>query len=920
LPILTKRSLRAAAKGVALRLPFGVGRLLRDYQRLRADQARMHARLRQQRRDDTVLYWQLVAAAAGKTPEELGIEDSSTVPEPGPIPRATLVGLLRHQGRFLARLRAGDPVEVPVAELVRALLDADDERSARMLSYGLQRDPATRPAGSLGLAIIGDRKELPELVWACLREVPREVWRRLAVREFFASGFRVDRAAALGQARAIVDDRPAELTRKGWLDLVKVAFGAGELAIADRALRIADELAAATPAEWESTDIARDWLRHWVERALRPAAPATVPEHHVSIAVLDYKQPELKYTSTNLGDYVQTLACLGHLARHQNLSFHGPSELVELVAEMQKRVRWDRQLDTPARDVTLVVSNRDASSLDAIPEGTWTIAFGWYMHRMFERLDFPLNRSLRPIFISFHCNRPRMLTPEAVAYLRRYAPIGCRDWTTVDLLLSAGVPAFFSGCITTTVDTVFPALDPEERAPADAPVAYVDVPTRPGITVQRQERPRVRRAGLVTNLRHAIELMESYRRRHSAVVTSRLHCYLPVRSLGTPVEFAPKNPADVRFNGLTGLTDSGYDAMRQGILSKLDRVLHAILDGKDEQEVYEAWRSVCAPDVARARARRETLPPMPPPSFDLTEVCARIRANQVVIEPVAPVSDRPELQVALALDRNLRSQLPVVVEALSRQTTRPLHLWVLCRDHGPDDYRRLGRLFPTVRFTWLPCDLVDYGDLPSMLKHVTVSTMDRLLLPELLPELDRLIYHDIDALPLADLGPLFDWDLQGQALAARSSISGRASSGVVNMLDSTKRLRTDPEAAHDCIRRTCARHSGDYPAFNAGVLVLDLARMRKDGFCQEFIPFAERYGMNDQQVLNCYAGPNRAFLPPEWNAFPTQEVVVEPKIIHWAGPAKPWDDGCVIFGEKWNEYARSVRDREHELALDGSGT
>ena len=29
-----------------------------------------------------------------------------------------------------------------------------------------------------------------------------------------------------------------------------------------------------------------------------------------------------------------------------------------------------------------------------------------------------------------------LLTDEAIDYLRRFAPIGCRDWTTVDILLS----------------------------------------------------------------------------------------------------------------------------------------------------------------------------------------------------------------------------------------------------------------------------------------------------------------------------------------------------------------------------------------------------------------------------------------------------------------------------------------------------
>ncbi len=104
--------------------------------------------------------------------------------------------------------------------------------------------------------------------------------------------------------------------------------------------------------------------------------------------------------------------------------------------------------------------HRDASMYQEIPEGTWTLCFGWFMHPLFKmRYGFPLHSALRPLFVSFHCNKRDLLTDDAIAYLKRYGPVGCRDWTTVYLLLSAGVPAFFSGCMTTTVSTVFPETD-----------------------------------------------------------------------------------------------------------------------------------------------------------------------------------------------------------------------------------------------------------------------------------------------------------------------------------------------------------------------------------------------------------------------------------------------------------------------------
>ena len=82
--------------------------------------------------------------------------------------------------------------------------------------------------------------------------------------------------------------------------------------------------------------------------------------------------------------------------------------------------------------------------------------------------------------------------------------------------------------------------------------------------------------------------------------------------------------------------------------------------------------------------------------------------------------------------------------------------------------------------------------------------------------------------------------------------------------------------------------------------------MRADGFCREFVPYAERYGMNDQQILNCYAGPNRADLPAAWNALPAQELVEDPKLIHWADERKRWGAEYVLCLDVWKNYEDRV--------------
>ena len=218
----------------------------------------------------------------------------------------------------------------------------------------------------------------------------------------------------------------------------------------------------------------------------------------------------------------------------------------------------------------MLTIHRDASMYQTIPEGTWTLCFGWFMHPLFRmRYGFPLHDALRPLFVSFHCNKRDLLTDDAIAYLRRYGPVGCRDWTTVYLLLSAGVPAFFSGCLTTTVSTTFPRLD--ERPPTTRRWGTSTCPTAvpAGAPTYAHSDRAVRRRSFLENCDDAVDRLETYRRDLSAVVTSRLHAYLPLRSLGVPVEFRPGNLSDIRFDGLAGITDDEFSAMREGMLELL---------------------------------------------------------------------------------------------------------------------------------------------------------------------------------------------------------------------------------------------------------------------------------------------------------------------------------------------------------------
>ena len=105
------------------------------------------------------------------------------------------------------------------------------------------------------------------------------------------------------------------------------------------------------------------------------------------------------------------------------------------------------------------------------------------------------------------------------------------------------------------------------------------------------------------------------------------------------------------------------------------------------------------------------------------------------------------------------------------------------------------------------------------------------------------------------------------------------------------------------------RHGYGHAALNAGVLVMDLDRMRRDDFTTDYLGWVERYGFHDQDTMLAYVGPDRTVLEPRWNAMPALEDVPDPSLIHWASFGKPWDDQLTFEQERWRDLRRHVRAR-----------
>ncbi len=827
---------------------------------------------------------------------------------PHPDAAATLVGdARRHRGQaaFSQALGTGCSVAVATCRAVSELAGVREFSAAWALAEAVRRMPGAGQAGTAGHAVLLHRRGQLVRAWELVRELDDSVLREALLLEAVDAAMAVDTE----ESRAVA------------LRLVATPHDIGDADLVDLAGRFlamgAAPTAAAMVAELDSRPDARlDQRRTHVVGLLDgwlADHPVDVPEESVPIGIIDYSSPDHVLTSGNLGDYVQTLALLGNLARLTDVTFTGEHGLGEVATELQGLVQPRFRVPGVGGSMHLLPIDRDFSSMARVPQGTWAVAFGWHMHPLFDlRYDFPYTDHVRPIFVSFHVNRLEMLSEEALAYLREHGPVGCRDWTTVNLLLSAGVDAFFTGCFTSTVDTLFPARD--EVFVGGRVVGVIDRPRgslgqAADVREFTHQSDDFRFMAPAEGVRCAHARLATYQRDLDRVVTSRLHAYLPLTSLGVPVDFRPGSPGDVRFAGLVGMAPGApqLDAMRDGIRELLAAVFTTILAGAGPGEVRARWCELTADRVAEAKRRFAEPLDAAEPTLDVEALAATALAGARSLGPHDAVDPDDLVDLVLAYDANLTWPAAVFLQSVIDHASTPVRLWVLTRgiDHSYGEW--LAAAFPAVPMTFLPCDDVSYdadaGPARRFPGRITVSTMDRILLPLLLPEVHRVLYLDVDTVVLDDITELFRTDLDGHPVAVRDSNVSEASEWAA----AGRRL---PETEALALRRWMGReHPFGGRAINAGVLVMDLDRMRSDDFTARYLALGARFGLHDQDTMLMYLGPDRVHLPARWNALPVHEDVQDPAVIHWASLGKPWDAELTVHQQLWRAVADRLEER-----------
>lgn len=179
---------------------------------------------------------------------------------------------------------------------------------------------------------------------------------------------------------------------------------------------------------------------------------------------------------------------------------------------------------------------------------------------MYHPKNFPPSDALEPLLLSMHFH-PRcvkkMFRKKTRKYFAKHGPVGCRDFSSLEICKKYNVDAYFSGCLTTT-------LQANSKIKREDFILTVDIPehivqeikartSRKVISIFKSITPvfDTEQRMLVAKI-----MLGLFHRAH-CVVTQNIHTALPCLAFETPVLFfSPKSETfflEERTNGLINL-------------------------------------------------------------------------------------------------------------------------------------------------------------------------------------------------------------------------------------------------------------------------------------------------------------------------------------------------------------------------------
>lgn len=267
------------------------------------------------------------------------------------------------------------------------------------------------------------------------------------------------------------------------------------------------------------------------------------------------------------------------------------------------------------------------------------------------------------------------------------------------------------------------------------------------------------------------------------------------------------------------------------------------------------------------------------------------------------------IPIAFAFDHNLVMPAEVCISSLlmSANTDTFYDIYILHSDKCDFSDTRLATFsdyYPNCKISFRKV----CGEFVSAfeIRGITTTAYYRLLIPEIIPEYDKILYSDVDVIFREDLSSYYNTDLEGYYMAGVDN--GSALRPAVQKYVKDK-LGIDHKYGH----------------FYSGNLLINSALIRKDNLIKRFRELAKQnFHQQDMDIINiaCY-GKIKPLSPAFCLTNYLTELIVERKkeflnffpedvlqhalqkgIVHYNGP-KPWKEWCVNFDIWWEAYRNS---------------
>lgn len=267
------------------------------------------------------------------------------------------------------------------------------------------------------------------------------------------------------------------------------------------------------------------------------------------------------------------------------------------------------------------------------------------------------------------------------------------------------------------------------------------------------------------------------------------------------------------------------------------------------------------------------------------------------------------MDIFFAVNDAYATQLCVcIVSILENNKNEQFHFHILSRDiseKSKKDIQNIRKKYKNWDISYYNPDEALFNNFKLNIEHITIETYFRYIIAELMPNLDKCLYLDADLIVNGSLSGLWNTPLDDCYCA-----------GIKDLY------------IEHCGHKNSIRFADSDLYINAGVLLLNPAKIRQDGMTQQLFDNTEKLSdiisFQDQDIINITFKGKIKEIDSIYNF--TAENIKKEKgkckqavIVHYTGRRKPWNKGCRNqLAPLWHKYAKlkdEIQNKKIKVAL-----